>query len=360
MNDIRAFSFLAKKIMLSLLLPIISAMPPPLPQHPGFIVQVTRGLPKYECYDFFDGELVYCKVDDLSILQDKEMIVIDHWWNFNMYTQACQRNAPWHLSSVNGKRLPDAKYSYDNVQAETTVYVVDTWVDTEHPDFQGRASRGPAFESGSGSHGTHVAGLVASSSFGVNKRAKIVSVQVLNGAGTGPWSSILAGLEWISRRSRYGSVINISIGGGKSAPIDAAINAFTRHGWKIVVAAGNSQVDACTTSPAGAQGAITVGAFDVNYAFTSFSNYGKCVDIQAPGKDILSLYPGDRAAYNSGTSMAAPIVAGIWSLNPSLTAEELKKQFSQQWDLQRLPEATTNRVAYVKNLGCGGAGFVVQ
>lgn len=227
----------------------------------------------------------------------------------------CQLPAPWHLSSLNHEKLPvpdGSGYAY-NEGKETFVYVLDTWVDVDHPEFQGRATRGSSFSSGEHVHGTHVAGLIGGSVNGVNKKAKIVSVQVLDERGLGAWSTIVRGLEWISQQTG-GGIINISISGRGSDIVDGVVKRMIRRGWKVVVAAGNDAQDACSASPARVKEAVTVGAIDSQGQKASFSNYGQCVDVYAPGQDIMSAYPQGGYALMSGTSMAAPILAGVWSL----------------------------------------------
>jgi cerevisin len=194
-------------------------------------------------------------------------------------------------------------------------YVLDTWIDISHRDFGGRAYRGPAFATGNVSgHGTHVAGLIISNTFGMARNAVVIGVQVMNGDGIGDYSNVLRGLSWAAQdwesRGKPHAVINLSIGGPYSYLLNTAVEAIRKNGLHVVVAAGNSNTDACKTSPASAN-VITVGATDKNDRFASFSNHGSCVSILAPGVDIHSLYPNQLEAIMSGTSMAAPIVSAI-------------------------------------------------
>ena len=260
----------------------------------------------------------------------------------------CQRDAPWHLHYLAAVNRGQKVYAYDAAQPSTTIYIVDTWVETEHREFGGRVDFGASFAEGrSNPHGTHVAGLALGATVGVNRAARGVSVQVLDDSGRGSWSTILRGLDWVGKQRRKG-VINISISGGASAAIDAAVNALADDGWRVVVAAGNDAVDACTMSPARATKPVTVGASNSNDELAAFSNTGRCVDVVAPGENVLSAYPGGRYAYMSGTSMAAPLVAGAWSLLPDLTASEAVRRLSRV-DLlrQRQPATTTRRLLFV-------------
>ncbi|KAF8461993.1 peptidase S8/S53 domain-containing protein [Kalaharituber pfeilii] len=222
-----------------------------------------------------------------------------------------------------------------------TVYVVDTGIQTCHADLEGRATHG--FKAVSSwpdvdtcGHGTHVAGTIAGRRYGVMKSAKLVSVKVLGGSGcNGSVAGMLRGLEWIFRHARGPggsglacSVVNMSLGitvGKSVSALNSLVNQLGLAGLTIVVAAGNgyplgTPVDACTVSPAGATHAIAVAATDASDNRTSFSNYGPCVDIFAPGSNILSLWHTSCTATNtlSGTSMAAPQVAGFIAYGKSL------------------------------------------
>merc|ERR1719322_1984829 len=221
-----------------------------------------------------------------------------------------------------------------------TVYIMDTGIRHSHRDFGGRAMPGADASSGSlrecngaancagdaQGHGTHCAGSAAGTSYGVAPGAAISSVKVLSDQGSGSMTGIVAGIDWVARRSgpRVGSM---SLGGpGVSQSFQTAIDSATRAGVTIVVAAGNDNSDACNFSPAFVSSAITVGSTDVGDRRSSFSNYGRCTDIWAPGSDILSA--GHRSdtgtATMSGTSMACPHVAGGAALelekNPGLNA----------------------------------------
>ena len=255
----------------------------------------------------------------------------------------CQTQAPWSLASLAEASPSQALiYPYKSPQAATQVVVVDTWVDIEHPEFEGRAHRGPAFANGtSEGHGTHVSGLIGGKTYGVNKNATIVSIQVLDDQGYGTWATMAAGLEWVARNLEA-SIINMSIGGPHSQIINSVLNLMVRHGWKVVVAAGNESQDACDTSPAGAGDVITIGAYDQNLQWASFSNYGKCVNMLAPGVDVPSAWPDGEMAYASGTSMASPLVAGLWSLVPAMPAQEFLSMFGETCRVNGTPPHTSN------------------
>ncbi|KAF8645749.1 hypothetical protein AX16_007616 [Volvariella volvacea WC 439] len=242
---------------------------------------------------------------------------------------ATQTNAPWGLGRISQDgRLSNQNaaaltftYTYDNsAGAGVDVYVVDTGVYTAHSQFGGRARWGATFggyanADGHG-HGTHVAGTVAGSQFGVAKAASIIAVKVLSDSGSGTIADIVSGLNWVltqSRASGRPSVVNLSLGGSANTALDNAVASLTSAGVHVVVAAGNSNANAANYSPARAPSAITVGATTIADARASFSNYGAVVDIFAPGNAVISSYIGSTSATASlsGTSMASPHVAGL-------------------------------------------------
>lgn len=263
---------------------------------------------------------------------------------------SCQYDCPWHLHYLtNTNRTGRQVYRYDEAQLPgSPVYVLDTWVDIDHPEFEGRVSRGPVFNQGSSHyHGTHVTGLIGSKQYGVNKQARLISVQVLDDNGQGSWGTIIAGLHWISKQAAAQlGVINISLAGDASDVIDRSIKIMIKRGWKVVMAAGNESKDACQVSPARVVGGLTVGASDSADSLASFSNYGACVDIVAPGVNLLSTYPHGLQALMSGTSMAAPLASGVWSLHPDWPVEQLIGNALHEAIVGPLPQRTANRLLF--------------
>lgn len=251
-----------------------------------------------------------------------------------------QKGAPWGLARVS-HRQPLSLNSFNQYLYDTsggkgvTSYIIDTGINVKHVEFAGRAKWGATIPSGDedldgNGHGTHCAGTIASESYGVAKDAEVVAVKVLRSNGSGSMSDVVKGVEFAAKSHQdavkankkgfKGSTANMSLGGGKSPALDLAVNAAVKAGIHFAVAAGNENQDACNTSPAAAENAITVGASTISDARAYFSNYGKCVDIFGPGLNILSTYIGSDSATAtlSGTSMASPHIAGLLSYYLSL------------------------------------------
>ncbi|MFI7065452.1 S8 family peptidase [Kribbella sp. NPDC050124] len=230
-----------------------------------------------------------------------------------------QDNPPWGLDRSDQRDLPlDKKFTPSGAAENVNVYVIDTGIYAAHKDFGDRAAVGTDTV-GDGQngvdcmgHGSHVAGTIAGSTYGLAKGAKVFGVRVLDCKGSGSTESVIGGIDWVTKNAKKPAVANMSLGGGADDALDAAVKASVDAGITYAVAAGNESSDACGGSPARERSAITVGATDDQDQKASFSNWGKCVDLFAPGVDVESVGITDpeSTATMSGTSMATPHVAG--------------------------------------------------
>lgn len=243
-----------------------------------------------------------------------------------VYASATQSSPPWGLDRIDQRSLPlSGTFTYTNSGSGVTAYIIDTGIRFTHTDFGGRAVTGyDSVDGGAATdcngHGTHVAGTVGGNTYGVAKSVRLVGVRVLDCAGGGTISGVIAGVDWVTGDHTAGTpaVANMSLGGGASTSLDSAVSSSISDGVSYAVAAGNGNMggvaqDACKYSPARVGAAITIGATDSTDRKASWSNYGNCVDWFAPGVSIKSAYYTSDTATStmSGTSMATPHVAGV-------------------------------------------------
>ena len=245
--------------------------------------------------------------------------------NVQLGISGTQTSAPWHLDRTDQAALPlNQSYGYKDQElgAGVRVYIVDTGVNSSHTEFSGRLAPGYSAVGSDttntedcNGHGTHVAGLAAGTTYGAAKAATIVPVRVLGCDGNGSLLGVLLGLDWVAKNTNVGepAVVNMSLGGEANIYLNNAVTSLTDQGLAFVVAAGNTGTDACNTEPARVAGAITVAASSQNDTWPSFSNFGSCVDIVAPGVALTSAWIGTSSDVTrlSGTSMAAAVVSGI-------------------------------------------------
>ncbi|HCA5078400.1 TPA: S8 family peptidase [Acinetobacter baumannii] len=272
-----------------------------------------------------------------------------------------QSNPDWGLDRIDQIALPlNSAYSYLQTGSGTTAYIVDTGILSSHQEFSGRVLSGyTAISDGNGTtdcngHGTHVAGTVGGTTYGVAKSVNLVPIRILGCDGSGASSNVIAGLDWILKNGKKPAVVNMSLGGATSSSLDSAVENLYNNGYVMVVAAGNSNTDACTSSPARVSKAITVAATDNTDTRASYSNYGSCVDIFAPGSQINSSWIGNNTATKilNGTSMATPHVVGVVAemlqstptASPQTISTNLLNQASS--NVVKNPSGSPNRLLY--------------
>ncbi|MEU4766790.1 S8 family serine peptidase [Actinosynnema sp. NPDC023794] len=244
---------------------------------------------------------------------------------------AVQQNPPsWGLDRIDQRNLPlDSAYNYSTTASNVRAYIIDTGIRTTHSDFGGRATWGTntvdSNNTDCNGHGTHVAGTVGGTAHGVAKGVQLIAVKVLNCAGSGTTAGVVNGVNWVTQNAVKPAVANMSLGGGVDTALDTAVRNSIAAGITYAVASGNSNANACNYSPARVAEALSVNASTNTDARASFSNFGTCTDLFAPGQNITSAWMTNDTSTNtiSGTSMASPHVAGAAALyladNPTAT-----------------------------------------
>lgn len=278
-----------------------------------------------------------------------------------MSINATQANATWGLDRVDQASLPlDTNYTYNDTAANVHAYVIDTGIFYSHTDFGGRAVPGfDAINDGRNGndcngHGTHVAGTIGSGTYGIAKGVQLHAVRVLNCTGGGTTAGVIAGVDWVAANHQAPAVANMSLGGGASNALDNAVRNAIARGVTFAVAAGNANANACNSSPARVTQAITVGASADTDVRATFSNFGTCLDLFAPGVNITSTWNTSNSAVNtiSGTSMSSPHTAGVAALylaaNPAKTPAEVEAALKG------------NAVGRVTSAGTGSTNLLLQ
>ena len=291
-------------------------------------VQVQR---HYSIGELFNGYAAHMDQDALNYLlnqpeidyveQDGMARATEYFKTEEVPSNVCatQDGATWGLVRTSEVELNiNGKYNYDKDGTGAYAFVVDTGIYVEHNDFNGRASWGANFvdadDTDGNGHGTHCAGTIGGTKYGLAKKCRLVAVKVLSAGGSGAWSGVIDGINYVANDARRPATINLSLGGSFMQSVNDAVDAATNHGRvTVVAAAGNNNGNTCSFSPASATTAIAVGATDNMDKKASFSNHGSCMSLFAPGASITSTWIGNPDADNtiSGTSMASPHVCGV-------------------------------------------------
>jgi subtilisin family serine protease len=330
----------------------------------GRVQTVTRGraaVPEHVYAFALRGFAAFMSEEDaIALSKDPDVAYVEE--DSVMEAIATQTNPPWGLDRIDERDLPrSGTYTYITTGSNVNVYVIDTGIRRTHTQFGGRAFHGfTAINDGGGStdcngHGTHVAGTVGGSTYGVAKSARLHAVRVLGCNGSGSTSGVIAGVDWVRANRVRPAVANMSLGGGASTSLDTAVRNSIAAGVTYAIAAGNSNLNASSFSPARVTEAITVGSSTSSDARSSFSNFGSVVDIFAPGSSILSAWSTSDTATRtiSGTSMATPHVAGVAARylqsNPNASATTVRNALvnaSTTGRLSGIPSGTSNRLLF--------------
>jgi len=282
------------------------------------------------------------------------------------FVYAAQGPESWGLDRIDQQDLPlnNLPFNSTHTGKGVTVYILDTGVRGTHQEFASRVQTGTSFVAGEGAdfdgngHGTHCAGIATGTTYGAAKEATVIGVKVLSSSGSGTLSGVIEGIEWATNHAKsVGNmgVISMSLGGGRDSSTNAAVEAAAEEGMLVVVAAGNDNRNACFSSPASAGGkVVTVGSTTISDERSWFSNYGTCVDIFAPGSDIISSWKDSDTSTNtiSGTSMATPFVAGV--------AATLLEKHNFDADAARAELLTITASSKLSDVGTGSPNKLLQ
>ncbi|HEX8320335.1 S8 family peptidase [Longimicrobium sp.] len=285
---------------------------------PRSVAAVAGASPRYVYTAAINGFAATLNAGQLNALQQNpnvETIEQDQ----TAQASATQSGATWGIDRIDQRSRPlSGTYTYTTTASGVYAYIIDTGIYAAHSNFGGRASNVYDAFGGNGNdcngHGTHVAGTVGSATYGVAKAVRLRGVRVLDCAGSGSFAGIIAGIDWVRVNRTNPAVANLSLGGGYSSTLNNAVTNLANSGVFVAVAAGNENQLACNVSPASASAVTTVASSTSSDAKSSFSNYGSCVDVYAPGSSITSTWSNGGTNTISGTSMASPHVAGVGAL----------------------------------------------
>ncbi len=325
--------------------------------NPRAVAAVTGADPRFVYEGVLNGFAANLNQGQLNALQQlAEVAYIEEDQEFGVATT--QSGATWGIDRIDQRSRPlSGTYTYNATASGVYAYVIDTGISTSHSQFGGRASNVYDALGGNGQdchgHGTHVAGTIGSTTYGVAKSVRLRGVRVLGCSGSGSTSGIIAGIDWVRLNHTNPAVANLSLGGGFSSSLNTAVTNLSNSGVFTAVAAGNSNANACNYSPASASAVTTVASSTSSDAKSSFSNYGSCVDLYAPGSSIRSTWLNGGTNTISGTSMASPHVAGVGALYKatygnaaSSTIDSWIKSNATANVITGNPSGTPNRLLY--------------
>lgn len=311
--------------------------------------------------------------NNMFYIEEDQTITVSQQVNFILMPG----DAEWHLDRITKKNLPlDGHWLYSDIGSchrnksiQINTYIIDTGIDVNHPEFEGRAEwlanfAGDSQDYDGNSHGTHCAGLVGSKTYGSCRDSKLYAVKVLDNRGSGSLTGVIKGIEFVynhhnnlyKTNENIKSIASMSLGGGYSRALNMAVENCIKNSKTLlfVVAAGNDNKNACNYSPASASGVLTVMAMNKDNSKAYFSNFGECAHIYSPGVQILSTVPDGGTAIYSGTSMATPILAGVLNhyidMYPDMNMEQIKQKLLEDsvFDvITKNPTNTTNSMVYL-------------
>jgi subtilisin family serine protease len=327
----------------------------------GAVAQAVGAQPKYVYSAALNGFAATLNQGQLKALQNNPNVA---YIEQDAEVSIVQSSIPWGLDRIDQRYLPlDGRYNAGTTASNVTAYIIDTGIYTAHTSFGGRATNVYDAFGGTGNdcngHGTHVAGTVGGATYGVARGVRLRGVRVLDCNGSGSFSGVIAGMDYVANNAVKPAVANMSLGGGANTSVNNAATNMVNRGITVAVSAGNSNANACNYSPASASGVLTVAASDINDNKASFSNYGSCVELYAPGVNILSAWIGSTTATRtiSGTSMASPHVAGVAALylagNPTASPATVNSWIINNATPNVIignPSGTPNRLLYKSTL----------